>query len=216
LNIGGIANVTIIPKAAPPSAVLAFDTGPGNMVIDALVHHFTRGRRGYDGEARMASRGRLLPALLDTLFGEKYFRQPPPKSAGREQYGKAYVEQILAWGRRHRARPEDLVRTATVFTALSISAALHRWVLPRTSLAQLIVSGGGARNPLLLAQLSAALAGIEVITSEALGLPGDAKEAFIFAVLADETVHGRPANLPSATGAARPAILGKICYPPPR
>ena len=216
LNIGGIANVTIIPKAAAPSAVLAFDTGPGNMVIDALVHHFTRGRRGYDAEARMASRGRLLPALLDTLFGEKYFRQPPPKSAGREQYGKAYVEQILAWGRRHRASPEDLIRTAAVFTALSISAALHRWVLPRTSLAQLIVSGGGARNPLLLAQLSAALDGIEVITSEALGLPGDAKEAFIFAVLADETVHGRPANLPSATGASHPAILGKICYPPPR
>jgi anhydro-N-acetylmuramic acid kinase len=186
------------------------------MVIDALVHHFTRGRRGYDADARMASRGRLLPALLDTLFAEKYLRQPPPKSAGREQYGKAYVEKILAWGRRHRARPEDLVRTATVFTALSISAALHRWVLPRTSLAQLIVSGGGARNPLLLAQLSAALGGIEVIASEALGLPGDAKEAFIFAILADETVHGRPANLPSATGASRPAVLGKICYPPPR
>ena len=216
LNIGGIANVTIIPKAAAPGSVLAFDTGPGNMVIDALVHHFTRGRRGYDAEARMASRGHLLPALLNTLFAEKYLRQPPPKSAGREQYGKPYVEKILAWGRRHRARPEDLVRTATMFTALSIAAALHRWVLPRTPLAQLIVSGGGARNPLLLAQLSAALGGIEVITSEALGVPGDAKEAFIFAVLADETMHSRPANLPSATGASRPAILGKICYPPPR
>ncbi len=216
LNIGGIANVTIIPKAAAPSSVLAFDTGPGNMVIDALVHHFTRGRRGYDAGARMASRGHLLPALLNTLFAEKYLLQPPPKSAGREQYGKAYVEKILAWGRRHRARPEDLVRTATVFTALSISAALHRWVLPLTPLAQLIVSGGGARNPLLLAQLSAACGGIEVIPSEALGLPGDAKEAFIFAILANETVHGRAANLPSATGASRPAILGKICHPPPR
>jgi anhydro-N-acetylmuramic acid kinase len=218
LNIGGIANVTIIPKAAAPSAVLAFDTGPGNMVIDALVHHFTRGRRSYDADARMASRGHLLPALLNTLFREKYLSQPPPKSAGREQYGKGkpYVEKILAWGRRHRARPEDLVRTATVLTALSISAALHRWVLPRTPLAQLIVSGGGARNPLLLAQLSAALAGIEVVTSEALGLPGDAKEAFIFAILANETRESRPANLPSATGASRPAILGKICYPPPR
>ena len=216
LNIGGIANVTIIPKAAAPGSVLAFDTGPGNMVIDALMHHFTHGRHGYDADAHMASRGRLLPALLNTLFAEKYLRQPPPKSAGREQYGKPYVEKILAWGRRHRARPEDLVRTATVLTALSISAALHRWVLPRTPLAQLIVSGGGARNPLLLAQLSAALAGIEVIASEALGLPGDAKEAFIFAILADETMHGRAANLPSATGASRPAILGKICHPPPR
>jgi anhydro-N-acetylmuramic acid kinase len=247
LNIGGIANVTVIPKGASPRSVVAFDTGPGNMVIDALVRHFTSGRRGYDAEAQMASRGHLLPALLDALLAEPYFRQAPPKSAGREQYGRAYVEKILAWGRRHRARPEDLVRTATVLTALSIAAALNRLVLPparkgsrqgalfarqqvsarrvnearfsrstRSSLAQLIVSGGGARNPLILAQLSAALGGIEVVPTEALGLPGDAKEAFIFALLADETVHGRPANLPSATGATRPAILGKICYPPPR
>jgi anhydro-N-acetylmuramic acid kinase len=216
LNIGGIANVTVIPKGASPRSVMAFDTGPGNMVIDALVRQFTSGRRGYDAEAQMASRGHLLPALLDTLFAEPYFRQAPPKSAGREQYGRAYLEKILAWGRRHRARPEDLVRTATVLTALSIAAALNRWVLPRTSVSQLIVSGGGVRNPLILAQLSAALGGIEVVPTEALGLPGDAKEAFIFAVLADETVHGRPANLPSATGATRPAILGKICYPPPR
>jgi len=216
LNIGGIANVTIIPKAASPHSVIAFDTGPGNMVIDALVHHFTNGRRSFDAEAQMASRGHLLPALVNSLLAEKYFRQAPPKSAGREQYGKAYVEKILAWGRRHRARPEDLVRTATIVTALSIADAMHRWVLPRTSLSQLIVSGGGARNPLILAQLSAALAGIEVVTTEALGLPGDAKEAFIFALLADETLHGRPSNLPSATGARRPALLGKICYPPPR
>jgi anhydro-N-acetylmuramic acid kinase len=124
------------------------------------------------------------------------------------------VEKIWAWGRRHRARPEDLVRTATLLTALSIADALHRWVVPRSALSQLIVSGGGARNPLILAQLSAALAGIEVTTTAALDLPGDAKEAFIFALLADETLHGRPSNLPSATGARRPAILGKICYPP--
>ena len=216
LNIGGIANVTVIPKAASPHSVIAFDTGPGNMVIDALMHHFTKGRRSYDAEAQMAARGHLLAALANSLLAEKYFRQAPPKSAGREQYGKAYVEKILAWSRRHRARPEDLVRTATIVTALSIADALHHWVLPRTSLSQLIVSGGGARNPLILAQLSAALGGIEVVTTEALGLPGDAKEAFIFALLADETLHGRPSNLPSATGARRPALLGKICYPPSR
>jgi len=239
LNIGGIANVTIIPKAASPHSVIAFDTGPGNMVIDALVHHFTNGRRSFDAEAQMASRGYLLPSLVNSLLAEKYFRQAPPKSAGREQYGKAYVEKILAWGRYHRARPEDLVRTATIVTALSIADALNRWVLPpqrkdpasgasaprrvnqgtfsrstKSPLAQLIVSGGGARNPLILAQLSAALGGTEVLTTEELGLPGDAKEAFIFALLADETLHGRPSNLPSATGARRPALLGKICYPP--
>lgn len=216
LNIGGIANVTVIPKAAAPHSVIAFDTGPGNMIIDALVHHYTNGRRSFDAEAQMASQGQMLPALANSLLAEIYFRQAPPKSAGREQYGKAYVEKILAWGRRHRARPEDLVRTATIVTALSIADALNRWVLSRTKLAQLIVSGGGARNPLILAQLSAALGGIEVVTTEALGLPGDAKEAFIFALLADETLHGRPSNLPSATGARRPALLGKICYPPPR
>ena len=227
LNIGGIANVTIIPKGASPRSVTAFDTGPGNMVIDALVRQFTSGRRSYDAEAQMASRGKLLPALLDALLAEPYFRQAPPKSAGREQYGRAYVEKILAWGRRRRARPEDLVRTATMLTALSIAAALNRWVPPLTRkthfsratkspISQLLVSGGGARNPLILAQLSAALGAIEVVPTESLGLPGDAKEAFIFALLADETIHGRPANLPSATGAMRPAILGKICYPPPR
>jgi anhydro-N-acetylmuramic acid kinase len=215
LNIGGIANVTIIPKAASPRSVVAFDTGPGNMVIDALVHHFTKGRHSFDAEAEMAARGQLLPALLDALLAEPYFRQAPPKSAGREQYGKAYVEKILTWGRRHRARPEDLVRTATILTALSIAGALNRWVLPRTLIPQLLVSGGGARNPLILAQLSAALAGMEVLRTEDLGLPGDAKEAFIFALLADHTLHRRPSNLPSATGAACPAILGKICYPPP-
>jgi anhydro-N-acetylmuramic acid kinase len=216
LNIGGIANVSVIPKAASPHSVIAFDTGPGNMVIDALVHHFTKGRRSYDREAQMARHGHLLPALLDALLAEKYFRQAPPKSAGREQYGKAYVGKILAWGRRQRARPEDLVRTATMLTALSIADALYRWVIPRSALSQLIVSGGGARNPLILAQLSAALVGVDVVTTEALGLPGDAKEAFIFALLADQTLHDRPSNLPSATGARRPAILGKICYPPPR
>jgi anhydro-N-acetylmuramic acid kinase len=215
LNIGGIANVTIIPKGARPQSVIAFDTGPGNMVIDGLVHHFTAGKHAYDRQARMASRGNLLPALLDALLAEPYFRRPPPKTAGREQYGNTYVEKILGWGRRHRARPEDLVRTATLLTALSIADAVNRWVLPRAPLSQLIVSGGGARNPLIMAQLSAVLGEIEILPSEVLGVPGDAKEAFLFALMANETIHGRPANLPSATGAHRPAILGKICYAPP-
>src|SRR5205807_8221094 len=131
LNIGGIANITVIPKGASPSSVIAFDTGPGNMVIDALVRHATSNRRSFDAEAQMASRGHLLPALLNTTLAEPYFRQPPPKSAGREQYGKTYVEKILAWGRRHRARPGALFRTASVLTALSIADALNRWVLSR-------------------------------------------------------------------------------------
>jgi anhydro-N-acetylmuramic acid kinase len=154
--------------------------------------------------------------LLNLLLAESYFRESPPKTAGREQYGKMYLGKILEWGRRHRSRPEDLVRTATMLTALSIVDAMHRWVLPRARVAQLIVSGGGARNPLLMAQLSAALRGVEMLSSGALGLPGEAKEAFAFALLANETIQARPANLPNATGAAGPAILGKICYAPPR
>src|SRR5712692_3181077 len=212
LNIGGIANVTVIPRAAQPAQVFAFDTGPGNMVIDALVRHFTGGRLRYDRDARIAARGRLLPGLLDALLADSYFRQRPPKSAGREQYGQPFAEKLIAWGRKHRARPEDLVRTAALLTALSIVDAFHCWILPRRRIQQLIVSGGGAHNPLLMAQIQAALPKIELVHSGEFGVPEDAKEAFAFAVLAYETFHGRPANLPGATGAKRPAILGKICH----
>lgn len=216
LNIGGIANLTLIPARARPQDLFAFDIGPGNMVIDALVRHFTRERQTYDRDARMAAGGQTLFALLDRLLADPYFRRPPPKTAGREQYGRTYVQQILKWGAVHRSAPADLVRTATLFTALSIVDAVHRWVSPRARVTQLIVAGGGARNPLIVAQLRAALAGIEILSSDSFGVPGDAKEAFAFALLADETFHRRPSNLPSATGAARPAILGKICYAPPR
>lgn len=216
LNIGGISNLTVIPRGTGPAGVFAFDTGPGNMAIDALVRHFTHNRSQYDRNASMAARGRLLPALLNALLAEPYLALAPPKTAGREQYGSEYVARILKWARQHRAEPPDVIRTATIATALSIVDAIHRWVLPRTQVAQLIVSGGGARNPLIVAQVSAALAGIEMISSDAFGVPGDAKEAFAFALLANETLHGRPSNVPSATGASRPAILGKVCYPPPR
>jgi anhydro-N-acetylmuramic acid kinase len=216
LNIGGIANFTVIPRAAKPKEVFAFDTGPGNMLPDGLVRHFTHGRRQFDRDAKMAQRGRLLPALLDTLLADPYFRLPPPKTAGREQYGEACLRRILDWGRHHRAKPDDLIRTATVLTSLSIVDAINRWVWPRARIQQLIVSGGGARNPLMMAQLSAVLPQIEVVTSDALGLPGDAKEAFAFALLANETIHGRPSNLRGATGASRPAVLGKVCYAPVR
>ena len=212
LNIGGIANVTVIPRAARPKHVFAFDTGPGNMVMDALVRHFTRGRQTHDRDARLARRGRLLPALLDELLADEYFRRPPPKTAGREQYGATYVEHLLRWGRRSRVRAEDLIRTATVLTALSIVDAYHGSILPRAKVQQLIVSGGGAHNPMLMAQLAAGLRGIEILHSGELGVPEDAKEAFAFAVLAYETYHGRPANLPGATGAKHSVILGKVAY----
>ncbi len=216
LNLGGIANITVLPRAAKPQQVFAFDTGPANMLIDALVSHFSRGRQRFDKNARLASQGRGIPGLLDDLLRDPYLKLAPPKSTGREYYGHAFVKKILALGRRHRAKPNDLIRAATLFTALSIVDALNCFVLPKTKIHQLIVSGGGAHNPLILAQLSAALPGIEVLPSGRLGIPEDAKEAFAFALLAYETFHQRPANLPSATGARGPAILGKISYAPLR
>jgi anhydro-N-acetylmuramic acid kinase len=216
LNLGGIANITVLPRAAKSQQVFAFDTGPANMLIDALVSHFTRGRRHFDDNAHFALQGRSIPALLNELLRDPYFKLPPPKSTGREYYGHAYVKKVLALGLLHRAKPNDLIRAATILTALSVLDALHRFVLPKTKIHQLIVSGGGAHNPLILAQLSAALPGIEVLPSSRLGIPEDAKEAFAFALLAYESFHQRPANLPSATGARGPAILGKISYATPR
>lgn len=216
LNLGGIANITVLQRAAKPNQVLAFDTGPANMLIDALVSHFTRGRRRFDANAQLASQGRSIPALLNELLRDPYLRLAPPKSTGREYYGQAYMKKLFALGRRHRAKPNDLIRAATIFTALSVVDALNRFVLPKTKIHQLIVSGGGAHNPLILAQLGAALPNIEVLPSSRLGIPEDAKEAFAFVLLAYESFHQRPANLPSATGASGPAILGKISYAPPR
>jgi len=216
LNLGGIANITVVPANAKPSQVLAFDTGPANMLIDALVVHFTHNRQRYDKNARLAQQGSAIPALLDELMRDPYLKLPPPKSTGREYYGRIYLEKLLRLGRRHKATPNDLIRAATLFTALSIVDALNRFVLRKTKIHQLIISGGGAHNPLIMGQISAALPRIQMIPSSQLGVPEDAKEAFAFALLAYETFHHRPSNVPSATGARRPAILGKICYASPR
>jgi anhydro-N-acetylmuramic acid kinase len=216
LNLGGIANVTVIPAAAKPEQIFAFDTGPANMLIDALVAHFSHGRKRFDKDARIAQTGRSIPALLNELMRDPYLKLAPPKSTGREYYGQAYLKKVLALGNKHRAKSADLIRAATIFTALSVVDALNRFVLPKTKIHQLIVSGGGSRNPLLLVQLSAALGSIEILPSSSFGIPEDAKEAFAFALLAYETFHGRPGNLPSATGARGPAILGKISYAPPQ
>jgi anhydro-N-acetylmuramic acid kinase len=237
LNLGGIANITVMPAGAKPSQIVAFDTGPANMLIDALVAHFTRGRQRFDKNAQLATQGRSIPGLLDELMRDPYLKLAPPKSTGRECYGRAYTHKFFALGRKHRAKPKDLIRAATIFTALSVVDAIHRFVLPKTEIHQLIVSGGGANNPLILAQLDAALSspaatlahhaaplqrsssfanGIEILRSSALGVPEDAKEAYAFALLAYETWDRRPSNLPSATGARGPAILGKTSYAPPR
>ena len=212
LNIGGIANLTVIPAGAKLEDVFAFDTGPGNMVVDALVRHFTRGQKTYDRNAEIAARGNLLPGLLQTLLRQKYFSSRPPKTTGREQYGEEYMREVLAHREARRARPEDIIRTATILTALSILDAIHRFVAPRAKIEELIVSGGGASNPLLMAQIESGLKTIRLRQADELGVPGDAKEAFAFAVLACETLRKHPANVPGATGAKRAVVLGKVCY----
>jgi anhydro-N-acetylmuramic acid kinase len=212
LNIGGIANVTLIPASARLEDVLAFDTGPGNMVIDALVEIISGGRKSYDKDARIALRGRVIRPLLEEMLRHPYLRQVPPKTAGREQFGQEYARELFAWATQRRARTEDLVRTVTIFTALSIADGFRRFIFPRAHVNELIVAGGGAKNPLLMAQLRAALPGIEILSSSRFGIPAEAKEAFAFAILAYESFHGRANNLPSATGAKHPATLGKLVH----
>ena len=212
LNIGGIANVTVIPAHAQPRDVFAFDTGPGNMIVDALVEWTTHGRAEFDRDARIALSGRTISELLVRLMREPYLREKPPKSTGREQFGLAFAQGLVAWGKRHHAGPADLVRTATIFTSMSIADAFRRFILPRAHVEELIVAGGGAQNPLMMAQLAASLPGIEVVPASRFGVPPEAKEAFGFALLAYETYHGRPGNLPSATGAKHPVVLGKIAH----
>ena len=212
LNIGGIANVTVIPAAANLGDVFAFDTGPGNMVIDALVRHFTNGGKRFDRNAGIAATGTLLPGLLRTLLADKYFLLAPPKTAGREGYGEAYVRALLTHPDVRRAKPEDVIRTVTILTALSILDAFHRFMQPKAKIGELIVSGGGAHNPLLMAQLQSGLEKVRVREAGELGVPGDAKEAFAFAVLACATLRRNPSNVPGATGARKAVVLGKVCY----
>ena len=218
LNLGGIANITVIPASAKPSDVTAFDTGPANMLIDSLVSRFSRGRQRFDKNGQLALKGRDIALLNSQLLKEPYLYEPPPKSTGREYFGEEYLQELLQLGRKYRAKPNDLIRAATWFTVVSVRLAIELFVLPKTKMHQLIVSGGGANNPLIFSFLSEFYRphGIEVLKSSHFGIPIDAKEAFAFALMAYETFHRRPSNLPSATGARGPAILGKISYAPPR
>lgn len=211
LNIGGIANLTAIPPGAGPEAVLAFDTGPGNMLIDQLVSQFSRGVQQFDVDGKMAASGNVRKELLEELLTDSYFRRSPPKSCGREQYGADVVAALLAEG----LPASDLVATVTALTATSIAASIDRFVAPRMPLDELIVSGGGVKNPEIMRRLAAQLPDAKVVPSNELGVDSDAKEAMAFAILAHETWYRRAASLPSATGASGPAVLGKVAYPPP-
>ena len=204
LNIGGIANITVIPAGAAPEAVTAFDTGPGNMAIDALAREYSKGKLNYDRGGKIAASGRVDGALLDQLLADPYYRRKPPKSAGREQYGAEFVARLKQSG----LPPRDLIATATVLTAASIAVGVRR-ALPHGPF-DLIVSGGGSHNPAIMGMLAGFLPGAALSTSTDYGINADAKEAIAFAVLAHETWMRQPANLPSATGATRSVVLGDL------
>jgi len=215
-NIGGIANLTAIPAGAAASEVVAFDTGPGNMVMDAVTEELFG--RPYDRGGKIAASGDSLDRVIDDILRRPFFRKAPPKVAGREEFGREFVREFLqSCG---RARKQDVVATATTLTARSIADAV-RFVVNaspggrKQPYAEMILSGGGAKNPTLVRMLSHELAsvGIKIRFSDEFGLPSEAKEAVAFAMLAYETWHRRPSNLPSATGAKRAAVLGKISYP---
>ena len=206
-NIGGIANLTYLPAGGRLDDVLAFDTGPGNMVMDALVQRMTSGRQAFDRNGRRARSGRVHDGLLGELLRHPFLRRRPPKSTGREEFGATFVDRLLARGAALGLGEADLVATAAAFTVEAIARACRR--LPGR-VDEVILCGGGARNPALTAMLRQALAPAPVRVMDELGLGADAKEAVSFALLAAATIRGRTNNVPSATGATRPVVLGKI------
>lgn len=207
-NIGGIANLTYLPPAATPEQVIAFDTGPGNAIIDVAINVQTQGHWQYDRDGVRAASGEaaMNHYLLEMLLKHEYLELPPPKSTGRELFGARWAEGLLY----RRGRDDAMIAVFTRFVVESIADAYERWLPPLTPETEIILSGGGARNPTLVRWFKERVKPAVVRLSDELGLPSDAKEAMLFAVLGAETLRGRPGNLPSATGASRPVVLGQI------
>jgi anhydro-N-acetylmuramic acid kinase len=217
LNLGGIANVTAIPAGAGLNGLLAFDTGPANMVIDALMQKLYA--RNYDAGGKTAAQGRILPAVVDQILKDKYFNAPPPKSCGREQFGAAFVSRVHQACLAAGANSPDIIATATEITVRSIVEAYAKFCwshlgqrAPLARATEMIVAGGGARNTSIMTALTTRLGdlGVKVIPMDQMGVAAQAKEAAAFALLAWLRWFGLPGNVPSATGARRPVVLGKV------
>ncbi|MHA6481937.1 anhydro-N-acetylmuramic acid kinase [Paenibacillus sp. strain BS8-2] len=212
-NIGGIGNCTALPAGASANDLFAFDTGPGNMIIDQVVHTLSDGRLSYDADGAWAAEGEANEELLASILAHPYFGQLPPKSTGRELFGASYTAEFLTRAQERGLTSADIVATATAFTARSIADACLRFVMPRCRIDEVIVSGGGAHNLTLLGQLRELLPEQRILTSSELGLADDAKEAVIFALLGNDFLRGISNNIPAATGASRPTIMGKLALP---
>ncbi len=211
LNIGGMSNITVLRAACTAADVVAFDTGPGNVMVDALMRRF-HGRE-FDEDGMVARSGRVNPDLIGYMMQHAYFAQRPPKSTGREMFGEHYLSEYLALARDLGiGDPSEIIATAAECTVRSIRAAVLGQ-LPHDGRRRLFVAGGGARNRFFMDGLRMGLPGVEVERLDALGLPSDAREAVSFAVLANEWLMGNPGNMPSATGARREALLGSLALP---
>ncbi|HET7873084.1 MAG TPA: anhydro-N-acetylmuramic acid kinase, partial [Terriglobales bacterium] len=209
-NLGGIANLTAIPAGSLPKDVIAFDTGPGNMLIDQLMQKLFS--RPFDRNGETARKGKELQPVLEGLLKGAFFDRQPPKTAGREEFGREFAQEFLR--RCGRAAKADVIATATALTAQSIAWSIRKFVLPSGNYGEYIVSGGGTKNRTLMRMLAveASQLGLKIRHSDELGVPSAAKEAAAFALLAHQTWLRQPGNIPSATGAARPAVLGKVSY----
>lgn len=205
LNIGGIANITILPKGANIDDVLAFDTGPGNMVIDEVVREISNGKLNFDRDGSIARKGKVSNKLLEMLLLHPYFSLSPPKSTGREIFGRLFAINLYKRGKSLGLSDEDIVATATAFSAATIANSIKQY-----GIEELIIGGGGVYNSYLIELIKNSLPGIRIRTHEDFGIPNQAKEALAFAILANEVVFNSPNNVPSATGAKKNVILGKI------
>jgi len=211
-NIGGIGNVTYIPPGAKEDDVIAFDTGPGNMVVDMLVRLYTDSRLGYDPDGSMAQKGKVNDTMVDELMQMQFFRMKPPKSTGRELFGKDFVLSFKRKADDMGMKPEDAIATATALTVESIGRSYEDHVMPHGKVEEIFVAGGGMKNKTMMSWLSKRLGGVPVKSFDELGVQSEAREAAYFAVLANEFIHGNYSNLPTATGAKTRVILGSMCY----
>jgi len=211
INIGGISNMTVLPLHARVQEIRAFDCGPGNMVIDYVVQALTGDK--FDRDGRLADAGRINETLLAFALSFPFLEQSPPKTTGREAFGKVFSDSLLVKATELKCDTPDVICTTSELTVRCIVDSYEKFVASGTTASEFIVSGGGARNDYLMRRLRELLAPASVATSDKYGIAGDAKEAICFAVLANETLFGNPSNVPSATGATKPTVLGKICLP---
>lgn len=211
LNLGGIANLTMLKKNGALADVLAFDTGPANMVIDGLMQKFFN--HAYDQDGEHAARGKVSHELLQHILAHPYFARPIPKSTGREEFGTAFVAELVQRGEALKLSHEDMIATATTLTAESVWRGASFLEQSHGAIEELIVSGGGAHNRTLMRMLREKFSAAKISTTDEYGVPSDAKEAMLFALLANETVSGNAGNVPSVTGASAATVLGKICLP---